>query len=562
MSGLLNDLAVARQVDLRFIGDLARDYQFSLSHVEFHGPAKAKIRLEALDAPSPRPRGKYVVVTAITPTPLGEGKTLTTIGLTMGLARLGKRSMCTLRQPSLGPVFGAKGGATGGGRAQVLPAEEINFHLTGDNHAVSTAHNLLSSFVDNHLFHGNALGLDMPTIEWPRTSELNDRALRRVTLDSGRGVVRPSHFVITAASEIMAILALATSYSDMRERLRRIVVGASAGGRPVTAADLRCAGAMAVLLRDALKPNLLQTSEGQACLMHAGPFGNIAHGNSSILADAMALRAADIVVTESGFGADLGYEKFIDIKCRASGLAPDAAVIVATVRGLKLHSGRFEAPVGKPLPPELSREDLPALQQGLGNLRAMIDIVRRSDVTPVVCVNRFSTDTDRELAAVLDEARRQGVDAAVSEAYDRGGAGAESLAAAVWRACERGSAMRPLYPLEAPIREKIETIARDVYGAASVSYSSEAEARIHTYERWGFGKLPICMAKTQLSLSHDPKFKGAPRDFTLPVRQIQLSAGAGFITPLCGDMLTMPGLPSDPQGQAFDIDARGEISEL
>lgn len=557
MGQLLDDLAIAKQVPLKFIGDLAREYGLPMQHVEFHGPTKAKIRLDALSILNSRPRGKYVVVTAITPTPLGEGKTLCSIGLTMALGKVGQRSACALRQPSLGPVFGVKGGATGGGQAQALPAEEINFHLTGDNHAVSTAHNLLASFLDNHIFHGNALGLDPETIGWPRTTELNDRALRELTAAG-----RKSHFVITAASEVMAILALSKSYEDMRNRLRRIVVGGARDGRPVTAADLRCAGAMAVLLRDALKPNLLQTSGGQACFMHAGPFANIAHGNSSIVADLIALRCSDIVVTESGFGADLGFEKFIDIKCRTSGLAPDAAVIVATVRGLKVHSGRYQVAIGKPLPPELMRQDLEALSEGLPNLRAMIRIVRAAGVPAVVCVNRFPADADAELQLVVSEARKEGAEAAVADMHARGADGGIELAQAVLRACAQGTKLNFFYDLQDPIRKKIEAIATKVYGATGASFSDKAERQMQTLSHWGLDSLAVCMAKTQLSLSHDPKVKGTPSGYVLPVRAVELSAGAGFVYPLCGEMMTMPGLPSEPQGQAFDIDADGNISGL
>jgi formate--tetrahydrofolate ligase len=561
MGKFLDDLGLARQAKLRPIRDVARELGIPDEHLELHGPHKAKIRLELLGSLPPEgPRAKYVVVTAITPTPLGEGKTVTTIGLAMALQAAGRRSICTLRQPTLGPVFGVKGGATGGGRAQILPPEEINFHLTGDNHAVSAAHNLLAALVDNHFFHGNALGIDPGRISWRRVSEISDRALREVALDMGGGVMRRSGFDITAASEVMAILGLSTSIRDLRERVARIVVGFSKSGGPVTAGDLRAAGAMAVLLRHATKPNLLQRMDGGPCLMHAGPFGNIAQGTNSVIADRIASRLADVVVTEAGFGADLGFEKFIDLKCPVSGLWPDAAVVVATVRALKVHSGRFLAAPGKPLPPELTRENLEALLEGAANLRHMIGIVRSAGVPCVVAVNRFPDDTDREIEAVLTVARGVGADdTAVSECHARGAEGGADLARAVERAAARPSRPVPLVPLKSGVEGKIRTIATKIYGASDVHFEERAKRDLETIRRYGFDGLGVCMAKTQLSLSHDPKLLGVPTGFVLPIRAIEISAGAGFVYPLCGNVLTMPGLPSRPQAEEFDVDDAGRI---
>lgn len=549
----------ARSVRLRPISEVSREAGLPLEFLEPLGRTKAKVNLEALEALADRPRGKVIVVTAITPTPLGEGKTVTTIGLAQALCAQGHRAICTLRQPTLGPVFGVKGGATGGGRAQVLPPEEINFHFTGDNHAVSVAHNLLAAFVDNHLYHGNSLGLDPGRVCWRRVLEISDRALRRIRVRIGKGLERETGFDISSASELMAILALARSYEDLRERLERILVGATRGDRPVTARDLHAAGSMAVLLRDAFKPNLVQTSENTLCIMHTGPFGNIAHGNSSVVGDLLSVRLADYTVTETGFAADLGFEKFIDIKRPASGLEPDAAVLVATVRGLKVHSGRYAILAGRPLPDDLERENVDAVYEGAENLRHMIRIVRAAGVPCVVCINRFPADTERELDAVLRIARQGGAPGVVSEVYARGAEGGSELAREVRSCCEEPKRVVPLVPPEAGVEEKIRRIATTVYGARDVLFEPPAQEALERIRRWGFERLAVCMAKTPLSISHDPELKGAPRGFTLPVRAIEIAAGAGFVIPICGNVMRMPGLPARPQGERFDVDRRGRI---
>ena len=555
------DLQIAQQTPLAPIRDIAAEMGLRDSELELFGPHKAKVRLEALDRLQQRPQGKYIIVTAITPTPLGEGKTVTTIGLSEALCRLGKKAVTCIRQPSLGPVFGIKGGGTGGGRAQVLPMEDINLHLTGDTHAVLTANNLLAAFIDNHLFHGNELGLDPMRITWRRVAEVSDRALRYVAL-SPSGTTdeyeRETAFDITAASEVMAILALASDLADMRARFGRIIAGWTGERKPVTADMLRAAGAMTVLMRHAVKPNLLQTTENTPCFVHAGPFANIAHGNSSIIADRMALRLGEYVVTEAGFGADCGAEKFFDIKCRVSGLRPNAVVLVASVRALKMHSGRIRVSPGRPLDPGLLREDLDALAAGCANLDKQIENVRLFGVPVVVAINRFDTDTDAEIALLGERAKAAGADDAVcSRVWAQGGAGGEELAEAVCRACDRPADFRFLYDLDAPIKRKIETIATTIYGADGVDYNSTATAAIDLYEANGLGTLPICMAKTHLSLSHNPKLKGRPEGFRMPVRDVRLSAGAGFVYPVCGRINTMPGLPSSPAGERVDIDENG-----
>jgi formate--tetrahydrofolate ligase len=553
------DVRIARQAKMLPIGDVARELGIPSPLVELHGPYKAKIRLEALGELGP-PRGKVIVVTAMTPTPLGEGKTVNTIGLALGLNRIGKRAVCTLRQPSLGPFFGVKGGAAGGGHSQVLPMDEINLRLTGDIDAVAAAHNLLAAMIDNHLHHGNARGLDPASITWPRALDMNDRALRKIRVSVGEPTERASRFDIAVASEVMAILALATSYRDLRERLGRIILGQARNGAPVTADDLKAAGAMAVLIRDAFKPNLLQTIENTPAFIHTGPFGNIAHGNSSVIADLIAVRCADFVVTESGFGAELGFEKYVDIKYRSSGLAPAAAVIVATVRASKLHGGSRSAAPGRPLPKELLKEDVAAVERGAANLGRMIGIVGQAGVPAVVAINRFPGDTDREIEALRTSARASGsAGVEVIEAYAKGGEGASALARAVASASDRPGTLKPYYDVGAPIREKIRILAEEVYGAGGVDFSPRAEEEIERYTKWGLGGLPICMAKTPLSLSHDPKLRGSPRGFRVPVHEVRASAGAGFLYPLLGDIMTMPGLPSEPAAERMDIDERGNL---
>ncbi len=527
-----------------------------------YGRLKAKVSLAALERLADRPRGRYVLVTAINPTPLGEGKTTTAIGLAMALCRSGHRSVVTLRQPSLGPMFGIKGGGTGGGQAQVLPMEDVNLHLTGDAHAVAASHNLLSAFVDNHLFHGNALELDPARVVWPRAMSISDRALRQVRAEGP--LRRTLQFVITEASEVMAILALASGPADLRLRLGRILVGFTRDGRPVVAEELKCAGAMAALLKDALCPNLLQTSEGTPALVHTGPFGNIAHGTSSILADQIALRCAEYVLTEAGFGSELGAEKFFHIKCRVSGLRPDAAVIVATLRALKLHGGGGALRVGAPLPVGLTGPNREALTKGLANLEHHIANVKSFGVPVVVAINAFRDDSKEELQYVQERALVAGaVAAAKATSWAEGGAGAQELAQAIRSACAQPSTYAPLYRDSASIKEKIDTIARRVYGAAGVVYDAQAESQIEAAARLGFGRVPICMAKTPLSLSHDPTLKGRPSGFTVPIKELRILAGAGFLTAVCSGIQLMPGLPKRPVGERIDLDpATGRITGL
>jgi formate--tetrahydrofolate ligase len=563
-----SDLDIARSVTPRPIVDVARDLGLADDELEMYGPTKAKVTLGAIERlERERPRGRYVVVTAITPTPLGEGKSTTTVGLAQGLNHIGRKAAVCIRQPSLGPVFGIKGGAAGGGYSQVIPMEDFNLHLTGDVHAIGAAHNLAGAFLDNSLHHKNPLGIDPHGVLWPRVVDISDRALRHVVIGLGGredGIPRETEFVITVASEVMAVLALATDLFDLRARLGRMVLATRIDGSPVTAEDLGVAGAMTVLLRDAIKPNLLQTLEGGPAFVHCGPFGNIAHGNNSIIADRLALVTNDIVCTEAGFGADMGAEKFFDIKCRASGLAPDAAVVVATVRALKMHGGVGRIVAGKPLDPALLEENVEAVRAGASNLAAHIEIVRRYGIPAVVAINAFPTDTPAEVEAIREVAVAAGArDAVVATHFVDGGKGAAALAEAVWAATEDGSAdFRLLYPDEMPLAEKIETIATKVYGAAGVEYLPAARKSLKQYEDLGYGHLPICMAKTQYSLSHDAALKGRPIGFTIPIREVRLSAGAGFVTPILGEMRTMPGLPSKPGGVNIDIDKDGNVVGL
>ncbi|OHB96144.1 MAG: formate--tetrahydrofolate ligase, partial [Planctomycetes bacterium RIFCSPLOWO2_02_FULL_50_16] len=563
------DIEIAQAAKLKPINDIAASLGIQPDEVENYGKYKAKIDLSILERLKNKPNGKYIDVTAITPTPLGEGKTTTTIGLGMGMNRIGKKTVITIRQPSLGPVFGIKGGAAGGGYSQIVPMEDFNLHLTGDNHAVSVTHNLLSAFIDNHLMHGNKMNIDPFSITWPRVVDISDRALRNIIIGLGgkdQGVPRETGFDICVASEVMAILALATSLKDMRERLGRIIIGSTRDGKPVSAEDLKCAGAMTVLMKDALKPNLLQTLENTPAFVHSGPFGNIAHGNSSIVADQVALKCADFVITESGFGADLGAEKFMNIKCRYSGLTPNAAVIVATVRALKMHGGVGKIVAGKPLPDELVRENIPAVEKGCENLIQMIENMKLFGIPSVVAINTFHTDTRAEIEAIKTLAREYGAEDAIeSNHWARGGAGAEELAEAVVAAAQKPSKFGFLYPLEASIEEKMETIATKVYGADGIDILPVARKKIKQFNEWGpkYTHLPICMAKTHLSLSHDPTLLGRPRHFTVPIRDIKASVGAGFLYALLGDMRTMPGLPSKPAGEAVDIDVNtGKIVGL
>ena len=562
------DLEIARAVKPRPIVEVARALGLHDDEIELYGSTKAKVALSAIRRlERENPRGKYVVVTGITPTPLGEGKSTTTVGVVQGLQRLGHRAAVAIRQPSLGPVFGIKGGAAGGGYSQVIPMEDFNLHLTGDVHAIGAAHNLAAAFIDNHLHHGNALDIDPLGILWPRVLDISDRALRHVVIGLGGredGVPRETEFVITVASEVMAVLALASDLEDLRARLGRIVLATTRGGRFVTAEDLKVAGSMAVLLRDALKPNLLQTLEGGPAFVHCGPFANIAHGNNSVLADRLALASNEIVCTEAGFGAEMGGEKFFDIKCRASGLRPDAALMVATVRALKMHGGVGRIVAGKPLDPALTTENVPAVVAGAANLAKQIEIVRQYGVPVVVAINAFPTDTPAEVAAIREVALAAGArDAVETRNFTDGGAGAADLAAAVWDAAAVGAPdFHLLYPDEMPLAEKIETIATRVYGADGVDLAPAAVRALKRYEDAGFGRLPICVAKTQYSLSHDASLKGRPTGFRVPVRDVRLAAGAGFVTALVGEMRTMPGLPSSPGGERIDLDEAGEVLGL
>ena len=537
-------------------------------YVEHYGKYKAKISLDLLDEFKDRPQGKYIVVTAITPTPLGEGKTTTAIGVGQAMGRLGKKVINTLRQPSLGPVFGIKGGAAGGGYAQCVPMEDFNLHFTGDTHAVSTAHNLLSAFLDASLLHKNPLNIDPLTITWPRVVDISDRALRKIVTGLGgsqNGIPRETGYDIAVASEVMAILALTTGLHDLRQRLGRIVVGYTRDDKPVTAEDLRCAGAMTILMKDAIKPNIIQTLENTPVFVHAGPFANIAHGNSSILADMIATRLADYTITEAGFGADIGAEKMFNIKCRYSGMKVDAAVLVTTIRALKMHGGVLKVVPGKPLDEEtLAKENMEALDKGCENMDKQIENVLMHGVPCIVALNHFPTDTDREVQFVLDRAKKMGASAAVvSDVWARGGEGGIDLAQAIIDVTEKEPTnFHFLYPLDAPIKEKIETIATKVYGADGVDYLPLANRQIRRYNKLGYDKLPICMAKTHLSLSHDPNLKGRPRNFRVTVREVRASIGAGFLYPLLGEMTTMPGLPSDPAGAHMDIDENGNIVGL
>ena len=560
-----SDLEIARGAKLKPIDELAGEMGLPARMLEPYGRDVMKIDLGAIDELADAPKAKYVLVSAITPTPLGEGKTTTTVGLGQGFKHIGKQATIAIRQPSMGPTLGIKGGAAGGGYSQVVPMELLNLHLTGDMHAVTAAHNLLSAMVDNHLHQGNALGLDLSEITWRRVIDMNDRALRNIVVGLGAkadGVTRQTGFDITAASEVMAALALTTGIEDLRGRLGRIVVGYTPAGEPVTAEELEAAGAMTVLLREAIKPNLMQTLENTPVLVHCGPFGNIATGNSSVVADLIGIRCGDYLITEAGFGADMGAERFFNIKCRVSGQSPDAAVLVATVRALKAHSGKFKIVAGKPLPEDLLAENPDDVHAGAANLRKQIENIRMHGVSPVVCVNAFPTDHPSEHAAIREIAESMGARVAVSTHFADGGAGATELAEAVEEAANERTEFQLLYPSSAPLREKIETIATKVYGADGVSYTPAARKQLDKYERNGFGELPVCMAKTHLSISSDPKLLGAPTGWTLPVREVRASVGAGFVYPICGDMRTMPGLGSSPAATRIDLDQDGEIVGL
>jgi len=613
-----SDIEIAQAAELKPITLVAEELGITADELELYGKYKAKVSLDILERLKDYPDGKYIDVTAITPTPLGEGKTTTTVGLSQALgAHLGRRVMTCIRQSSQGPTFGIKGGAAGGGYSQVIPMEELNLHLTGDIHAITAANNLLAAAIDARMFHENTqsdenlferiyplekngerkltrsaqsrleelgihkkdlnqltaeekrrlvrLDIDPASITWKRGIDTNDRFLREITIGQSpteKGMERRTGFYISVASEIMAILALTTGLEDMRLRLGKMVIGLSKQGEPVNAEDLGIAGALTVLMRDAIKPNLMQTLEGTAVFVHAGPFANIAHGNSSILADRIGLKLAEYVVTESGFGADMGMEKFFDIKCRTSGLVPNAVVLVATVRALKMHGGGPTVTAGKPLDRTYTEENLELLQKGLPNLLHHIGIVNKFGIPVVVAVNRFYTDSEAELELVRQVAVEEGSadDAIICQHFELGGEGAVDLAKAVIKAADKPSKFQFLYPLEWDIKKKIETVAHEVYGADGVEYSPQAEKRISEYEKLGYGRLPVCMAKTHLSLSHDPALKGVPKGFRIPIRDVMASVGAGFVYPLLGEMAVMPGLPTRPA--FFDVDIEPDTGKV
>lgn len=569
---MLSDIEIAQAATLKPIREVAGALGLTEDDLDLYGKYKAKVHLDVLERLQDRPDGKYIDVTAITPTPLGEGKTVTTIGASQGLGQIGKKVFTCIRQPSMGPTFGIKGGAAGGGYSQLVPMEDFNLHLTGDIHAVGAAHNLLAAAIDSRIMHEDAasdeeferragrkkLNIDPYAMMWNRVVDISDAALRNIIVGLGTkfdGRPRPGGYDITVASEIMAILALCSDLKDIRQRLGRVIFGLDRNGDPLTAEDLGVAGAMAVLMKEAIMPNLMQTLEGTPAFVHAGPFANIAQGNSSIIADRIALKLADYVVTESGFGADCGMEKFMNIKCRTSGLRPNCVVIVASVRALKMHGGGPRVVAGKPLDPAYQEENLPLLEKGLANLSQHIENARLFGVPVVVAVNKFGTDTPGEIQMIQDAAVKAGAEGAfVSEVWAKGGRGGIELAEAIVAACEKPSDFRFLYPDDWPIKKKIETIATQIYRADGVDYEPEAEKKIKLYSDMGLANLPVCMAKTHLSFTHDPNIKGAPRDWRLPIRDVRASVGAGFLYPLCGAMRTMPGLPTRPAFVDVDID--------
>jgi len=551
-----SDIEIAQEATLLPVTEVAAGLGLEPDDIDPYGKYKAKIHLDVLDRMKDRPDGKLVLCTAITPTPAGEGKTTTNVGLSMGLNRIGKKAVCTLREPSLGPCFGIKGGAAGGGYAQVVPMEDINLHFTGDIHAISAAHNLCAAVLDNHLFQGNELNINPNDVSWPRVVDLNDRALRQITIgQGGEGVERKTRFDITVASEVMAILCLATDVEDLKARLDRIIVGSTLWGRKVTAQDIKVSGSMAVLLKEAFMPNLVQTLENTPAIIHGGPFANIAHGSNSVQATRMALKLGDYCITEAGFGADLGAEKFFDIKCRYAGLQPDCVVLVATIRALKMHGG---VPFG-----ELTKENLEALAGGLENLEKHLENMQLFGPPVVVAINRFPDDTDAEVALLRDRVEAMGATVVLSDVWARGGEGGVALAEEVVRVCESGEKpeLNFAYELGMTIPEKIEAIATKIYGADGVDFHYEANAAIERFTRLGYATLPICMAKTQASLSDDKAKIGRPRDWRLTVREIRLSAGAGMVVPVCGTMMTMPGLPKKPAAENIDL-VNGEIVGL
>ena len=553
-----SDIEIAQETTMAPITEIAAKVGVPDAYIEQYGRYKAKVDYNFLDTLRSKPDGKLILVTAINPTPAGEGKTTTTVGLSDGLRKIGKNAVVALREPSLGPVFGVKGGAAGGGYAQVVPMEDINLHFTGDFHAIGAANNLIAAMMDNHIFQGNALGIDTRRITWRRAVDMNDRQLRNITNGLGgrvNGVPREDGFDITVASEIMAIFCLSKNITDLKERVARIIVGYTREEAPITVAMLKAEGAVAALLKDALKPNLVQTLEGTPAFIHGGPFANIAHGCNSIMATRLALKLGDYAVTEAGFGADLGAEKFLDIKCRAAGLAPDAAVIVATVRALKHHGGVAKA--------DLNNENLGALEKGMPNLlRHVENITKVFGIPAVVAINRFPTDTEAELELVERKCKELGVNVALSEVWGKGGEGGRRLAEEVVRLCEQKSTLTPVYSLDVGIEEKIEAIVKKIYRGDGVEFAPAAKKQAAQLERLGFGNLPICMAKTQYSFSDDAALLGAPTGFKVTVRNLKVSAGAGFIVALTGEIMTMPGLPAAPSAERIDVDAAGKISGL
>ena len=562
-----SDLAIAQGANLVHIDRIAEEMGLDpATDLEHYGRYVAKINLESLEGLKSRPDAKYVDVTAVTPTPLGEGKSTTTVGIGQAMKHIGKRAIITVRQPSQGPTFGIKGGAAGGGYSQIVPMENFNLHLTGDIHAISAAHNLIAAMLDAHIYHGNARDIDIHNIPWRRVVDLNDRALRNIIVGLGKrfdGVPRQSGYDITVASEIMAILALTTSLQDMRERIGKMVVAYDRDKNPVTAEDIRAAGAATVLMKEAIKPNLMQTLENTPALVHAGPFANIAHGNSSIIADLIAMKCGDYVVTESGFGADIGAEKFFNIKSRISGLKPNAVVLVTTIRALKAHTGKYRIIPGKPIDPALKEENVADVEAGAVNMARHLENLMKFGVNPVVAINVFADDSPAEIDAVREIALAKGATGvAVARHWAEGGAGAVELAEMIVSACEMPNEFRLLYPDDMSIRDKIETIATEIYRADGVDYAPIASRKIRQYEEQGLRELPICMAKTHLSLSDNPKLKGAPDGFRITITDIRAAAGAGFIFPLCGDVRTMPGLGRRPAAMNVDIDEDGKVVGL
>ncbi len=555
---MLSDIEIAQQAKMLKISQVAASLGIAEEDIEHYGPYKAKLSMDLIRRLAPQQPGKLVLVTAITPTPAGEGKSTTTVGLAQGLALIGKKVIVALREPSLGPCMGIKGGAAGGGYSQVVPMEDINLHFTGDFHAITSAHMLLAAMLDNHIQQGNALGIDPRRVVWKRVVDMNDRALRNIVIGLGgkaHGVPRQDGFDITVASEVMAILCLAKDLPDLKQRLARIIVAYDYSGKPVTAGQLKAQGAMAALLKDALKPNLVQTLENVPAIIHGGPFANIAHGCNSVMATQTALRLADYTITEAGFGADLGAEKFFDIKCRFAGLKPDAVVLVATVRALKMHGGVAKS--------DLKQPNVAAVKAGLGNLDKHIENVKKFGVPLVVAINIFAQDTEEELEAVRAHCAELGVPAALSDVFARGGQGGVELAKAVVELADSGQAhFAPIYPDQASLKEKIETIAKEIYGADGVNYSKEADKALAEFTALGYGSLPVCMAKTQYSFSDDASLLGRPRGFTITIKNCRLSAGAGFIVALCGDIMTMPGLPKLPAAEKIDVNDAGLISGL